>query len=137
MPVTLRSIAPFLIVDDLEKTLDFYEGKLGFEVIHQGGDGKDFWGMVQRDGVMLMFKYITPNVHAQPNHTRHEWARWDAYVLTSNPDSLYAEYAGKGVAMHRELADTEDGLRAFEVIDTNGYVLCFGRPLETSAKSSS
>ena len=24
----------------------------------------------------------------------------------------------------------QDGLRAFEVIDNNGYVLCFGRPRE-------
>jgi hypothetical protein len=32
--------------------------------------------------------------------------------------------------MHRELADTTDGLRAFEVIDNNGYVLCLGRPVE-------
>jgi len=32
--------------------------------------------------------------------------------------------------MHRELADTTDELRAFEVIDNNGYVLCFGRPVE-------
>jgi hypothetical protein len=32
--------------------------------------------------------------------------------------------------MHREFADTGDGLRAFEVIDNNGYVLCFGRPVE-------
>jgi hypothetical protein len=31
--------------------------------------------------------------------------------------------------MHKPLTDTEDGLRAFEVIDNNGYVL-FGRPRE-------
>jgi len=28
--------------------------------------------------------------------------------------------------MHRELANTHDGLRAFEIIDNNGYVLCLG-----------
>jgi hypothetical protein len=57
------------------------------------------------------------------------WARWDAYINASHPDSLYAEYAGRGVSMHRELRDTSDGLRAFEVIDNSGYVLCFRRPL--------
>jgi hypothetical protein len=35
--------------------------------------------------------------------------------------------------MHQHLKDTEDGLRAFEVIDNNGYVLCFGRPREQPA----
>ena len=33
--------------------------------------------------------------------------------------------------MHKHLKDTEDGLRAFEIIDNNGYVLCFGRPGES------
>jgi hypothetical protein len=32
--------------------------------------------------------------------------------------------------MHRDLAKTTDGLRAVEVADNNGYVLCFGRPIE-------
>ena len=50
-------------------------------------------------------------------------------VYTSDPDALYAEFLGKGVPMHRELADTPDGLRAFEITDNNGYVLCFVRPL--------
>jgi hypothetical protein len=30
--------------------------------------------------------------------------------------------------MHRPLADTHDGLRAFEIIDNSRYVICFGRP---------
>jgi hypothetical protein len=55
---------------------------------------------------------------------------WDAYINTDDPDALYAEFAGRQVPMHRELANTGDGLRAFEIIDNNGYVLCFGRPIE-------
>src|SRR3954453_7245759 len=43
-------------------------------------------------------------------------------------DSLYSEYVSRAVPIHQPLKDTEDGLRAFEVIDNNGYVLCFGRP---------
>ncbi len=79
---------------------------------------------------MLMVKAITPEIHPQPNHSRHEWARWDAYINTDDPDSLYTEFAGRGVPMHRELANTGDGLRAFEIADNSGYVLCFGRPLD-------
>ena len=129
---TLNSIVPFFIVDDLPLSLDFYCSKLGFDVAHKGGGnghGEDFWGMVQRDDVMIMLKQIAPEIHPQPNHARHEWARWDAYVHTSDPDSLYQEYVSREVPMHQPLKDTADGLRAFEVIDNNGYVLCFGRPL--------
>jgi len=127
----LNSVTPFFIVDDLGAMLAFYKAKLGFDVLHKGGDGEggDFWAMVIRDRVMLMFKHITPDVHPLPNRARHEWARWDAYVLTDDPDSLYAEFVSRGVPVHRELGDTNDGLRAFEITDNNGYVLCFGRPV--------
>jgi catechol 2,3-dioxygenase-like lactoylglutathione lyase family enzyme len=127
----LHSITPLFVVDDLEATLAFYESKLGFQVRYKGGDGQgpDFWAFVERDQVMLNFKHISPEIHPQPNPSRHEWARWDAYIFTSDPDSLYAEYLSKNVPMHRELSDTSDGLRAFEILDNNGYVLCFGRPL--------
>jgi len=129
----LTHAAPFFIVDDLEATLAFYQSKLGFHVLYTGGgDGEnpDFYAGVGRDRVMLMLKEITPEIHPQPNHSRHEWARWDAYFGTDDPDSLYQEFVDRQVPMHRELANTGDGLRAFEVIDNNGYVLCFGRVLD-------
>lgn len=127
----LNSVTPFFIVDDLAKTIGFYQDLLGFDVIYKGGDENgDFWAMIGRDQVTLMFKSITPDIHPQPNHSRHEWARWDAYIYTPDPDSLYTEFRKKSVPMHRELTNTNDGLRAFEVKDNNGYVLCFGRLLE-------
>ena len=129
----LNTVAPFFVVDDLGGTLAFYQSKLGFEVLHQGGgyeNGDDYFAILGRDRVMLMFKAITPELHPQPNHSRHEWARWDAYISTDDPDSLYAEFEGRGVPVHRELANTSDGLRAFEIADNSGYVLCFGRPVD-------
>jgi len=83
-----------------------------------------------RDRATLMFKVITPEVHPQPNRSRHEWARWDAYIGTDDPDSLYTEFLGREVPVHRELGSTGDGLRAFEITDNSGYVLCFGRPVD-------
>ena len=128
---TLHSIAPFFIVENLQVSLDFYTSKLGFRIEHKGGASsasEDFWGIVRRDGAMIMLKQIAPEIHPQPNHSRHEWARWDAYIHTSEPDSLYAEYVSRSVPIHKHLSDTGDGLRAFEITDSNGYVLCFGRP---------
>ena len=135
----LNSVSPFFVVDDLAMSLDFYCSKLGFEVKYRGGGnghGKDFFGMVGRDGVLLMLKHITPEIHPQPNPSRHSWARWDAYIHTSDPDTLYAEYVGRRVPIHSELSDTSDGLRVFEILDNSGYVLCFGRPLEAAANGT-
>jgi len=136
----LNSVTPFFIVDDLGATIAFYQSRLGFDVLYKGGsDGNgsdDFWAILGRDRVMLMFKAIAPDVHPQPNRSRHEYARWDAYIFTDDPDSLYAEFIGRQVPMHRELANTNDGLRAFEITDNSGYVLCFGRPVESQPLSS-
>ncbi|QNI33356.1 VOC family protein [Alloacidobacterium dinghuense] len=129
----LNSITPFFIVDDLSKTLDFYQSKLGFNLLYKGGGDSqcdDYWAFVGRDQIMISFKAITPEIRPQPNRSRHEWARWDAYINTSDPDALYAEFLSRDVSIHRELANTSDGLRAFEIADNNGYVLCFGRPIE-------
>ncbi len=130
----LNSVAPFFIVDNLRDTIAFYESKLGFEVRYKGGgDGNaddDYWVILGRDRIIMFFKAIAPEIHPQPNYTRHGWARWDAYVNEDDPDSLYAEYVSKGVHMHQELADTGDGLRAFEITDNSGYVICFGRPIK-------
>jgi catechol 2,3-dioxygenase-like lactoylglutathione lyase family enzyme len=129
----LNSAAPFFIVDNLDATLAFYQSKLGFQVLYKGGgdgEGPDFYAGVGRDRAMVMLKEIAPEIHPQPNHLRHEWARWDAYFATDDPDSLYKEFVERQVPMHRELANTGDGLRAFEITDNNGYVLCFGRPIE-------
>ena len=128
----LNSITPFFIVDDLEATIGFYQSQLGFEVRYKGGgDGsvEDYWVFMGRDRVMIMFKAIASEIHPQPNHSRHPWARWDAYIYVDDPDTLYAEFVGRKVQFHQELADTSDGLRAFEVADNNGYVICFGRPI--------
>jgi hypothetical protein len=128
----LRSVTPFFIADDLAATIQFYQSRLGFQVRHKGGDGQgdDFWAMVGRDEVMIMFKHITPDVHPQPNPVRHEWAAWDAYIFTTDPDSLYTEFLARNAPFRRQLANTSDGLRAFEITDNSGYVLCFGCPVE-------
>jgi catechol 2,3-dioxygenase-like lactoylglutathione lyase family enzyme len=132
----LNCVTPFFIVDDLTATLEFYKARLGFTVLYKGGgDGTpddDFWAMMGRDQVMLMFKHITPEVHPQPNCSRHERAPWDAYINVSDPDALYAEFVASKVPIHRELGNTGDGLRAFEITDNNGYVLCFGRPVDST-----
>jgi catechol 2,3-dioxygenase-like lactoylglutathione lyase family enzyme len=129
----LNLVAPCFIVDDLNATIAFYQSKLGFNVLHKGGsDGtdEDYFAIMGRDRIMLMFKAVAPGVHPQPNRLRHEWAPTDAYIGTDDPDSLYAEFVAKQVPMHRELANNSDNLRAFEITDNSGYVLCFARPID-------
>ena len=116
----LERIYPFFIVENLATSIDFYNQKLGFEtdlLIPEEGEDP-FFGIVSRDNVRILLKHITEYIHPVPNHTRHAWAKWDAFILTSDPDALFAEYQSCGLAFHETLADTSDGLRAFELKDT-------------------
>ena len=126
---TLEKIYPFFIVKSLAESIDFYNQKLGFETDMLVPEEDPFFGIVSRDNVRILLKEITPGTLPVPNHTRHEWARWDAFILVSDPDVLFAEFQSRGLAFHEPLADTDDGLRAFELKDYDGYVLCFGKPL--------
>ena len=87
-----------------------------------------FFAIVGRDAVQVFLKSVAGTVCAQPNHTRHEWAPWDAFVFVSDPDTLATELRSRAVTFHKDLGDREDGLRGFEVRDNDGYVLFFGRP---------
>ena len=83
---------------------------------------------VGRDDTQILLKEITEEINPLPNSTRHPWARWDAFIRVENPDSLALEFAEANIRFARELEDTGEGLRGFELRDNDGYILFFGRP---------
>ena len=129
-PATISGISPFFIVNDVPTSLAFYRDQLGFEITFQGPEPDDiFFGIVRRDGAQILMKAI--GVAPQPNYTRdvkRGIARWDAFVIVPDPDTLAAEFASRNVEFFEPLKDTHDGLRGFEVKDADGYLLFFGRP---------
>jgi len=122
---TLESISPFFIVKDLQVSIAHYIERFGFDLAFQGPDDGPYYAGVTRDGISVMLKAITPDVLPQPNHTRHPWARWDAYVYTRDPDTLYEELSRRGASFVKTLSFIDDGLWGFEVTDADGYVLAF------------
>lgn len=122
---TLESISPFFIVKDLPVSIAYYIERLGFQLEFQGPDDDPYYARVSRDGVGVMLKAILPDVLPRPNHTRHEWARWDAYIYTRDPDSLFAEFTQRGASFVKTLSFIDEGLWGFEVTDADGYVLAF------------
>lgn len=124
----LTYISPFFIVADLRAAVSFYEDKLGFKIRYIGPDDDPFWAIVGRDEISIMLKAIAPDIKPVPNHTRHGWARWDAFIYASDPDALFDEYRAREIAFRQTLRNDGDGLRGFEITDADGYVLFFGRP---------
>ena len=125
----LAYISPFFIVANLNTAVSFYTGRLGFEVRYMTPADAPFFAIVGREEISILLKATATDIKPAPNHTLHEWARWDAFIYTADPDSLFQEYHAEGVTFHQPLQDDDDGLRGFEVTDADGYVLFFGRPV--------
>jgi catechol 2,3-dioxygenase-like lactoylglutathione lyase family enzyme len=123
----LTSISPFFIVKDLRTSVAYYVDRLGFQLDFEGPAGDPYYAHVSRDGIGIMLKAILPDVLPCPNHTRHEWARWDAYVYTLDPDALFDEFSQRGVSFVKTLSFIDEGLWGFELSDADGYVLAFFR----------
>jgi catechol 2,3-dioxygenase-like lactoylglutathione lyase family enzyme len=123
----LASINPFFIVKDLQASISYYVERLGFQLDFQGPDEDPYYGRVSREGIGIMLKAILPEVLPCPNGTRHEWARWDAYIYTLDPDALFDELRQRGASFVTELSFIDEGLWGFEVTDADGYVLAFAR----------
>jgi catechol 2,3-dioxygenase-like lactoylglutathione lyase family enzyme len=123
----LALINPCFIVEDLPTSIGYYIERLGFHLDFQGPDGDPYYGRVSRDGIGIMLKAILPDVLPRPNRTRHEWARWDAFIYTLDPDALFDEFRQRNASFVTELSLIDDGLWGFEVSDADGYVLAFAQ----------
>ena len=131
----IASISPFFIVADVPATLSFYRDMLGFEVAFRGPSPDDeFFGIVRRDGAMIMFKALGVISDGQevivepvPNYKRNPAFSWDAYIDVPDPEALAAEFAARGVRFSVPLGNEDDhGLRGFVIEDIDGYGLFFG-----------
>ncbi len=126
---SLGHISPFFIVSNVSRAIKFYVERLGFETRFLAPEEEPFFAIVGRDTVQVYLKNPADDLTPQPNNTRHPRAPWDAFVFLEDPDALATELAGREVEFHKRIQNTDDGLRGFEIRDSDGYVLFFGRPI--------
>jgi uncharacterized glyoxalase superfamily protein PhnB len=114
---------PSLTVDDLQKSLTFFEA-LGFEV-------EDRW---EQNGTLIGAMLKAGNAHL--GLSQDDWTKGRDRVkgvgvriyieADDNVDDVAARAKTAGVALVREPHDTEWGSRAFEVTEPSGYMLTIG-----------
>jgi len=122
------TVAPYFIVDDLVATANFYRDKLGFAYERFWGEPPCF-AMVRRRGVTIMLRQVVGTSGLmQPNRKPPdpEDFVWDAYLWIDGVDALHDRYKANGVAIVRPLCNQEYGMREFDILDCNGFRLCFG-----------
>jgi catechol 2,3-dioxygenase-like lactoylglutathione lyase family enzyme len=90
----LTYISPSFIVADVNASVAFYVDKLSFKARHLAPENAPFFAIVGREEVSIFLKAIAPDIRPMPNHTRHKWARWDAYISVADPDG-YVLFFGR------------------------------------------
>jgi uncharacterized glyoxalase superfamily protein PhnB len=121
----IRLIAPQFFTMDIPGTLAYYKDKLGFECLGTWQD-PPVYAIVARDQRTIHFRCAEPP-RANPDKYTDELL--DAYLSVEDADTLYAEYAAKGVEFTREIGNTPWQSREFVLKDCDGRLLAFGTNL--------
>ena len=116
------SFVPTLTVDDLQKSIAFYEA-LGFAIEDRWEDGGTLLGVMMRSG------------KSQIGLNQDDWKKGrdrqkgiGVRLSLSTPtaaavDALATRAKGAGIALKSEPHATEWDSRAFELVDPTGYLL--------------
>ena len=122
----LKTLTPNLMVDDVQRTIDWYGSVLGFGVDAQvPGDGQVDFAIVRRDTVRLMFQSAAslgadlPLLQGVP-----VGASQTLYIEVDGVEDLRRQVEGKARVV-KDLHDTFYGTREFYFVDCNGYILSF------------
>jgi catechol 2,3-dioxygenase-like lactoylglutathione lyase family enzyme len=122
----LTSLAPQFLVDDLTRSMTFYE-KLGFSFGEPWGG---FYAIGHRDGLELHLKEAPKNPGERQFRREHE--HLDAAAGVDGIEAFYDQCVATGVTILIPLTPTEWGTKDFYIEDPDGYVISFGgRPSET------
>ena len=124
----LRTIAPSLTVDDLEKSLAFYEGVLGFHVkerwVHEG----------KLAGVELVAGVVSLYVGQddwKKGRNRVKGEGFRIYCTTvQDIDALAAQFKARGGQLLEEPKTQAWGTRDFAVADPDGFKITFSSDME-------
>jgi predicted enzyme related to lactoylglutathione lyase len=114
----ILGVFPKFLVRDVGAILRHYRDVCGFSITNSFGEPPIF-GIVERDGHGLHVKRGEPRPRRSPDEA------WDAYVEVQGIDALYAEFVAKGARVSRNPEVMPYGLKEFDIVDPDGYVLCF------------
>jgi catechol 2,3-dioxygenase-like lactoylglutathione lyase family enzyme len=114
-------IAPVLVVYPLMQAVDFYQKKLGFRYLQFLGNPPTI-ALLERDGFPLHLHEADFEITISPS------GGWDLLLHVADLQAEYDALGALDVPTEFGPQEAVDGLRKrmfFEVIDPNGYRICF------------
>lgn len=134
--MSMKEIQPILHVSSIERSVEFYQEKLGFDLgfAMTGDGGRMVHASVINGAVTIMLGYPDP---ADADQRLGGGAV--LYTYLDDVDAYYERVRSAGTAFTEEITDQYWGDRTFTVTDPDGYVLTFAqtvRAFEPQAAAS-
>ena len=120
MKPRVTSFAPQFLVDDLERSIAYYQ-KIGFTF---GEPWEGFYAIGVLDGLELHLKEAPKN-DADRQHRRNN-DHLDAAAGVDGVEAFYEQCVANGVTIIKPITATEWGTKGFYVEDPDGYIIGFG-----------
>jgi uncharacterized glyoxalase superfamily protein PhnB len=129
--VKLNSLSPNVIVDDVNKAVDYYVKNLGFNLIASVPESGNLnWAMVMRDGITIMFQSLKSIQEDLPElKINQKGSIGTFFIEMEGIDQLYKEVKDK-VEILGEMRTTFYGKKEFTIKDLNGYFITFAEDIK-------
>jgi len=114
--------APFLLVDDVVRSGEYWRDVFGFNLGRYFGDPPGF-AIMQRNTARVMLRQALRPAAITNTAKLHD--ALDLYIWVSDVSALAEELAKRGADIVNP-PELEDGRNEMLVRDLNGYLICFG-----------
>jgi catechol 2,3-dioxygenase-like lactoylglutathione lyase family enzyme len=115
----IKKMSPQLVVTNIERSMEFYGNKLGFDVDFRY---ENFYAGIAKDGYSIHLKEGTPSIEERKKKKDNE--ELDIVFSVENIHELYKEYSNKSVEFIQSLREMPYG-KEFYVTDPDGYIIAF------------
>lgn len=106
-------------VEDPLATAKFYQQKLGFDITFTWGEPPDYVVTNREQAVNIHFVKKQDDFRPSKQHVSQ-------YIFVHELDKLFQELVETGVEILQPVKTQEWGMREFNILDPNGFMLCFG-----------
>ena len=114
------------------RAAEYYRDKLGFRIVGYFFEEPPVFAMVARDNQTIMLRLMQRGRGGSNRNYADEGL--DAYLWSDDADALHAEFRQSGADIATPPHLRSYGMKELEVRDLDGYVICFGEDVGTSAK---
>lgn len=120
----MQSVSPNIFVNDIRKTLEFYE-TIGFKVVTIVGDKDDpIFTLMRCGNVSFMFQTFKSIGDTLPVVSRMNGGSLLLYVNIKSIRDFYEKIKDKVTVLHG-LNKTFYGATEFSIVDNNNYMITF------------